>query len=138
MYSRPVDPVVFQNVRNAVIESLHHPAGSGRPGPGQSVLYAHLLAQLVKLMIAAAFAFPAGKQPVRELLAVVDQQLVDPDRTGLVQCLEEGLCTGGCLVGLELYKHPTRGPVDGHEQIAPLRFVLHLGQVLHIHMHIAL
>ena len=54
-------------------------------------------------MVAAGFTFLAGKQTVRELFAVVGQQLVDPDRTGLVQRLEEGLCTGCCLVGLELY-----------------------------------
>ena len=79
----------------------------------------------------------AGNQAVRELLAVVCQQLVDPDRTGLVQCLQEGLCTGRRLVGLELHKHPARGPVNGHEQIASAALVLHLGQVLHVHVHIA-
>lgn len=100
MYSRPVEAVVFQNVRNATIESLHHPVGSGLPGPVQSVLYAHLLAPLVKLMVAAAFAFPAGKQPVRELLAVFDQQLVDPDRTGLVQCLRKACALAAVLLVL--------------------------------------
>ena len=80
--------------------------------------------------------FPAGKQAVCELLAVVGQQLGDPEWTGLVQCLQEGLRTGGRLVGLELHKHPARSPINGHEQIAPAALVLHLGQVLHIHVHI--
>ena len=90
-----VEPVGLQNVRNASIEPLHHAVGSGRPGLGQSVLYAQLPAQLIEFMVAAGFAFLAGKQTVRELFAVVGQQLVDPDRTGLVQCLQEGLRTGG-------------------------------------------
>ena len=101
------------------------------------MLDAQLLAQLIELMVAAGLALPAGKQAIRELLAVVSQQLGDPDRTGLVQRLQEGLRTGGCLVGLELHEDPARGPVDGHEQIAPAVLVLHLGQVLHIHVHIA-
>ena len=39
------------------------------------------------------------------------------------------------LVGLELHKHPARGPVNGHEQVAAAAPVLHLGQVLHVHVH---
>ena len=132
-----VEPVGLQNVRNAAVKSLHHAVGSGRPGLGQSVLYAQLLAQLIELMVAAGFAFLAGKQTVRELFAVVGQQLVDPDRASLVQCPQEGLCAGWRLVGLELHKHPTRGPIDSHEQVAPAALVLHLGQVLHVHVHIA-
>ena len=132
-----VEPVGLQDVRYAAIEPLHHAVGSRCPGLGQPVLYAQLLAQLVELMVATGFALPAGKQSVCELLAVVGQQLVDPDRAGLVKCFEKGPGTGRCLVGLELHEHPARGPVDGHEQVAPLRFVLHLGQVLHVHVHVA-
>ena len=101
------------------------------------MLYAQLSAQLIEFMVATGFTFLAGKQTVRELFAVVGQQLVDPDRTGLVQRLEEGLCTGCCLVGLELHKHPTRSPIDSHEQVAPAALILHLGQVLHVHVHVA-
>ena len=54
-----------------------------------------------------------------------------------MQCVQKILCTGRCLVGFELHKHPACGPVDGHEQIAPAALVLHLGQVLHIHVYIA-
>lgn len=132
-----VEPVGLQNVRNAAVKPLHHAVGSGRPGLGQSVLYAQLSAQLIEFMVAAGFTFLAGKQTVRELFAIVGQQLVDPDRTGLVQRLEEGLCTGCGLVGLELYKHPTRSPIDSHEQVAPAALILHLGQVLHVHVHVA-
>ena len=53
------------------------------------------------------------------------------------QALCNALTKACALIGLELNEHPACGPVDGHEQVAPLRFVLHLGQVLHINVHIA-
>ena len=121
-----VESMGLEHIGNAAIESLDHAIGSGRPGLGQSVLDAQLPAQLIELMVAAGFAFLAGKQAVRELLAVVGQQLGDPERTGLVQCLQKGVRTGGRLVGLELHEHPACSSVNGHEQVAPLRFALHL------------
>ena len=51
-----------------------------------------------------------------------------------MQGLEEGFGAGGTLVGFNGHKHPACGPVDGDEQVAPLALVLHLGQVLHIHV----
>ena len=81
---------------------------SGRRGQQsfavQPVFDTQFLAQLVELMVAAGLALPAGKQAVRELLAVVGQQLGDPDRTGLVQCPQKGPCTGGCLVCWRRFK----------------------------------
>jgi hypothetical protein len=96
-----VEAVGLQSVRNAATESFDHAVGSRCPGLGQPVLYAELLAQLVEPIVTAGFAFPPDKQAIRELLAVVGRQLGDPDRTSLVQCLEEDLLTGSGLVGLE-------------------------------------
>ena len=79
-----VEPVGLEYIGDAAIEPLHHAIGSGRPGLGQSVLDAQFPAQLIELMVAAGFAFLAGKQAVGELLAVVGQQLGDPERTGRV------------------------------------------------------
>ena len=42
--------------------------------PAQPVFDTQLLAQLVELMVAAGLALPAGKQAIRELLAVVNAQ----------------------------------------------------------------
>jgi hypothetical protein len=39
------------------------------------------LAELIKFMPAAGLAFPAGKEPVGKLLAVVGQDFGDLDRT---------------------------------------------------------
>lgn len=87
-------------------------------------------------MSATGLWLTAGKEPIGELLAVIGQQLGDLDRVSLVQGLQEGPGTGGCLVGFDLYKHPARGSIDGHEEVATLSFILHLRQVLHIHVQI--
>ena len=77
----------------------------------------------------------AGKQAVRELLAVVGKQLGDPDWAGLVPCLQKGVCSGCRLVCLGLHEHPADSSINGLEQIAPLALVLHLRQLLHVHVH---
>jgi hypothetical protein len=45
---------------------------------------------------------------------------------------------GRCrLVLLDINEHPACGPINGNKDIAALVLILHLGQVLHIYMHIA-
>ena len=133
----------LQDIRYTVIEPLHHAVGSWGSwgswgsGLGQPVLNPQLLAQSFELMVAAWLALPASKQAIRELLAVVGHKLDDSERTCLVQCLQEGMRTGGCLVGLQLHEHPGGRPVNSHEQIAPAALVLHLGQELHVHVQVA-
>lgn len=84
-----VESMGLEHVRDAPVEALHHAIGSGRPGLWQPVLDAQLLAQLVELVLATRFALLAGEQAVLELLAVVGQQLLDPDRTGLVSAFRK-------------------------------------------------
>lgn len=77
----------LENIGNAVIETLDHAIGFGRPDFGQPVLNTQLLAQPVKLMVTTGLALARGKQSVCELLAVVGQNFLDPDRTILsIQC----------------------------------------------------
>ena len=85
-------------------------------------------------MVATGLALSGCKQTISKLLAVVGQQFVYLDRAGLVQGVQKGLGTGVCLVGLDGHKHSARGPVDSHKQVAPLCLVLHLRQVLHVHV----
>ena len=61
------------------------------------MLDTQLLAQLVELMVAAGLALPGGKQAIRELLAVVGQQLGE-------------LREGGSLLEQALKKSGWRGP----------------------------
>ena len=83
------EPVGFENIGNAAVEALDHSVGSGRSRLGQPVFNPQRLAKLVKLMAATGLALSGCKEPVRELLAVVGQQLVDFDRAGLVQGLKK-------------------------------------------------
>lgn len=130
-----VEAVCFEHVRNPAIETLDHTVGSGRSGLGQTVLNVQLLAQQVKLMVAAGLLLSTGKQTVGELLAVVAQDARDLDRTGLVQGFQENPGVAGRLAGFDLHEHPARGPVNGHEQVASLALAGHLRQVFDIHMH---
>ena len=66
-----VEPVGLEHIGNAAVESFDHAIGSRCSGLGQPVLNAQFLAQLIELMVAAGLALAAGKQAVRELLAVV-------------------------------------------------------------------
>ncbi len=61
----------FEHIGDAPVESLRHAIGSGRPGLGQPVFDAQFLAQLIELVVATGLTLLAGKQAVRELLAIV-------------------------------------------------------------------
>ena len=126
-----------QDIRDSSIEALHHAVGLRGPGPRQAMFDAQGQAQLVELVLPRRLAIPGAEQAVGELLAVVGQDLADPDRTGLVQSVQEGLGRRRRLVGLDGQVNPAAGPVDGHEQVASGGLVPHLGQVLHIHVQVA-
>lgn len=42
----------------------------------------------------------------------------------------------GAALALDGDEHPARGPVDGHEEVAPGRLIGHLRRVLHIQVHV--
>jgi hypothetical protein len=93
-----VETVGFENIRNALIETLHHTIGFGRSGLGQSVLNVQRLAKPIELVFPDGPTLPTGK--------------------------------------LDLHKHPARGTVNGHRQVAALALIGHLRQVLHIHVQV--
>jgi len=127
----------LEHICNAAVEAFDHAVGSWRSGFGQAVFNVQGLAQLIKLVQTRGLPGTGGKEPIRELFAVVRLQLTDLERTGLVQGAKEGLGTGRGLVVLYRHEHPARGAVDGHEQVAPLRLISHLRQVLHVHVQVA-
>lgn len=122
----------FEHIGDAPIESLDHAIGSGRAWLGQAVFNARGLTQLVKLMLTRGLALTAGKQPVGELLAVVGQEFLHPDRANLVQGAQKRAGSRSRFVILDLNKHPALRTVNGHKQIAPAALVGHLGQVFDI------
>lgn len=90
------------------------------------------LAQLIKLMVARSMALTTGKQPDGELLAIVSQDFLHLDWASLMHGVQKRASGSGRLVALDLNEHPARGTVNGHERIAPVCFVGHMGQVLDI------
>lgn len=89
----------LEYIGNAPIETFDPPVGLGRSGFCQAMLDAQRLAQRVKFVIAAGLAPLAGKQPISECFAVVDQHFGDPDWTSLVQGVQKALGTGRAFVG---------------------------------------
>ena len=85
-------------------------------------------------MIAAGLVLSGCKQAIGGIPCRCRSAAVDLDRAGLVQRILKGFGTGSCLVSLDGHKHPALGPVDDHKQVSPLGLVLHLGQVLQIHV----
>lgn len=132
-----VEAVGLEDIGNAAIKALDHAIGPRRSGLGETMLDPQRLAQLVKLVVATGLTLTAGKETIGELLAVVGQHLGDRDGVSFVQSLQERLGTGCCLASFNLHIHPAGRAVNGDVQIAAFVLVLHLRQVLHIHVQIA-
>ena len=71
-------------------------------------------------------------EAVGELRTVVSQQFDDPDRRGQLEPAQEVDAAFVCHVTVDMQEHPTRGAVDGNEQIAARGFVWHLRQVFDV------
>ena len=71
-------------------------------------------------------------EAVGELRAVVGQQFNDLDRRGQLEPAQEVDAAFVCHVTVDMQEYPTRGAVDGHEQIAARGFVWHLRQVFDV------
>ena len=86
-------------------------------------------------MSARGFAFSSGREPVREGLVVVGEDLLDLEGGGLDELVQKGARGAGRLVLADLQVDPPCRPVDGDKQIAPGAFAGHLRQILDVHMH---
>ena len=86
-------------------------------------------------MGARGFAFSSGREPVREGLVVVGEDLLDLEGGGLDELVQKGARGAGRLVLADLQVDPPCRPVDGDKQIAPGAFAGHLRQILDVHMH---
>jgi hypothetical protein len=77
----------LQDVLDASIEAFDHAVGTGNSGAGQVMFDVQRGAQLVEFMLAAGL-FVVEKEPVSEFLAVVRQEFLDADRTGMGKILQ--------------------------------------------------
>lgn len=131
-----VEAVGSQHLGKPPVEALDHAVGLWMLGTGEAVFDAECSAQLVELMPARRIAGTAGEQPIGELGAVVGEQCLELEGRGLGQRVEEAPGRCGRAVPLDGDEHPARCAIDGHEDVATLALVGHLGQVLDIDVHI--
>lgn len=75
------------------------------------------------------------KESICKLAAVVCQYVLDVERRGFGGSGQEGASSGGGFVRSDLHKDPASGAVNGDEEITPLGFIGHLGQVFDVNMH---
>ena len=78
--------------------------------------------------------FRLASEAVGELAAIVGQQFDDLHRRGRVQAAQEVGATGLALIAIDPQEDPSRGAVDGDEQVAPSALVGHLRQVFDVHV----
>ena len=130
------EPGLRHQLADAAIESLDHAVGLGVAWRSQPVLDAQAGACHVEGMFARSLFGTAG-EAVGELAAVVGEHLLDDHRRHTLQPAEEVGAAGLRLVAVGPEVHPARGPVDGHEQVAPVPLVGHLRQVLDVHVQVA-
>ena len=84
-------------------------------------------------MLARSLFAHAGKA-VGELAGVVGQKRLDHYRCDALEASQEVRAAGPGLVAASAKVDPSRGPVDGHEQVPAVRLVSHLRQALDVHV----
>ena len=126
-------PCLRHQVTDAPVKTLDHAVGLRLARRAKSTLDGQLLAREVKDMLARSLFARAGKA-VRELDGVVGQKRLDHHRCDASEASQEVRAAGLGLVAVSAKVDPSRGPVDGHEQVPALRLVSHLWQVLDVHM----
>ena len=126
-----VESGLLQELADAAVESFDHAIRLGMPGWYQAVFDTHGGADCVEGVLATGLPVLCG-EVVGEWRAVVGQQLNDPDRRCRLEPAQEVDAAFVCHVTVDMQEHPTRGAVDGHEQIAARGFVWHLRQVFDV------
>ncbi len=106
-----IKPRLFQQLIDAAVEALDHTVRLWAARLGQTVLDAMLCTQLVKGMVAGGLAFSGGAKPVGKFLAIVGQNLDDPERGGGDRSLQKTLRRGRRFTAFNLQINPACGPV---------------------------
>lgn len=125
----------IEDLGDAAVEALDHAVGLRMSGLDESVIDGVLGADLVEGMMAGGVALSGSTEAVRELLAVIGEDLGDLEGSGLDQAFEEGAGVGGGLGRQDFEVDPAGGAVDGGEEILACALIGHLGQVFDIDVH---
>jgi hypothetical protein len=124
-----------QDLADAAVKALDHPVGLGMARRDKAVFNVLLVADPLEAMLTRQFPLTGRAEPVGKLLAVVGEDLGDPEGGGLEEMGQEALGAGGGLLRQDLDRHPARGTVDGGKQLATRVLVRHLRQVLDVDRH---
>ncbi len=76
-----------------------------------------------------------AREAVRKLAAVVGQDVFDRHRSNALEPAQEVCAADLGLIAIGAKVDPARRPIDGDEQVAPMRLIGHLWQVFDVHMH---
>ncbi len=124
-----------QDLADAAVKALDHPVGLGMARRDKAVFNVLVVPDPVEAVLAGRFPFAGRAEPVGKLLAVVGEDLGDPEGGGLEEMGQEALGAGSGLLRQDLDLHPARGTVDGGKQLATRVLVRHLRQVLDVDRH---
>ena len=122
-----VESMGGQDLGDPTVETFDHAVGLGGTRLGQTMLDTQGRAEFVERVLARGLPLFRTQQPIRKFLAVIGEQLRDPDRAGPMQRFQEGLGRCGGFVGFDLNEDPAGRAVDGDKEVAALILAGHLG-----------
>jgi hypothetical protein len=129
--------VALQDVLDPAIEAFDHTIGLRVHRRGQAMLDTEVDAEAVEIVVAGGPPAAKSEQTIGELLAVVGEHTGDRHRRGAFQIAQKTAGVGSSLGWVNAHEDPSRGAVDGHEQIPAAALVGHLRQVFHVDMQVA-
>ena len=94
-------------------------------------------AEPVKLVLAGRVPLAQAEEAIGELLPVIGQDRADTGRASSFKVPQKPPGIGCGLVVVDADKNPSGRAVNGHKEVAALRFILHLRQVLHFDVDVA-
>ncbi len=121
------------DLSDAAIEAFDHTVGLGVSGGAEAVLDAQFSADEVEGVIARDLLVGAGES-VRELAAIVGQHLLDHHGCSTFEAPQEVRAADLSLVTIDAKVDPSRGTINGDEQVTSIRLIGHLRKVLDVEM----
>ncbi len=121
-----------QDRAEAAIAARDHAVGLGMARRDEAVLKVLCGTDPIAARLAGRFPLASGAEPVGQLLAVIGQEVGDPEGGRLEKVGQEALGAGGGPFGQDLDSDPPGGAVDGGEPVAAQVRVGQLRPVLNI------
>ena len=122
---------LLDQVADSPVEALDHAVRLWMAGRRQTMLNFHFGTAHIERMTARGALVFAG-EAIRELAAVVSENLLNLHRRGQLETAQEVGTADFGLVAVDAEVHPARRPVDGDKQIATLGLIGHLWQVFDV------